>query len=276
MRAIFLSDIHLRGAQDSRLGLFIQRLDEEIAVGSLTQLYLLGDIFDLWVGAHQHFIHEYAELLGRLAKLREMGVEIHYFEGNHDLHLAGYWREQLGAIVHVEGVIVDLAGLRVRIEHGDQMNPDDRGYLRLRAFLRTPFMAWAAYALPGSVTEAIGRSMSRASRKWTASPVMFRDETQIRSIIVEHARRAWADEEFDVLIAGHVHVRLDEQLPLGTSNKNVRVINLGCWPGADRRSRIQDVQVLELTAGALSPAKQGEVTAHWRWLNWSAGTQAAP
>jgi len=279
MRAIFLSDLHLRGAQDSRLSLLIQRLDEEIAVGSLTQLFLLGDIFDLWVGAHQHFVAEYAELLGRLAKLREMGVEIHYFEGNHDLHLAGYWREQLGAHIHVESVVMDLAGLRVQIEHGDQMNPEDRGYLRLRAFLRTPFMAWAAYALPGVVTEAIGKSMSRASRKWTASPVMFRDENQIRSMILEHARRAWAEEDFDVLIAGHVHVRIDEQIPMGPSGKNVRVINLGCWPGADRRSRIEDVQVLELTAGGGSQAsphaRPGEATARWRWLNWSAGAQLA-
>jgi UDP-2,3-diacylglucosamine hydrolase len=278
MRAIFLSDIHLRGTQDSRLKLLIQRLDEEIAVGSLTQLFLLGDIFDLWVGAHQHFVAEYAELLARLAKLRKMGVEIHYFEGNHDLHLAGYWREQLGAKVHVESVVMNLAGLRVQLEHGDQMNPDDRGYLRLRAFLRTPFMAWAAYALPGAVTEAIGNSMSRASRKWTASPVMFRDETQIRTMMVEHVRRAWADEDFDVLIAGHVHVRLDEQIPMEPSAKNVRVINLGCWPGADRRSRIQDVQVLELTSGdgssASAQAGQGEAAARWRWINWSADVPA--
>lgn len=271
MRAIFLSDLHLRGAQDERLKLLTERLDQEIAVGSLTHLFLLGDIFDLWVGAHQHFIQEYAPLLSRLAKLRDFGVAIHYFEGNHDLHLAGYWREQLGAQVHVEPQLIDLAGWRVRIEHGDQMNPEDRGYLRLRAFLRTPFMAWAAYALPGAVTETIGRSMSRASRKWTSSVVMYRDEVQIRKMVLDHTQRVWQDEEFDVLISGHVHVRIDEQIHVTSSEKpsgkSVRVINLGCWPGADRRSRIEDVQVLELRTEIQTAA----TSTGWRWVTWSGG-----
>lgn len=269
MRAIFLSDLHLRGAQDQRLPILLAQLDREIASASLTHLFLLGDIFDLWIGAHQHFIQEYAPLMNRLARLRQEGVEIHYFEGNHDLHLAAYWRDQLGAKVHVEPVLMNLTGLRLRLEHGDQMNPDDLGYLRLRAFLRTSFMAWVASSLPGQVTELIGQSMSRASRRWTGSAVMFRDESQIRSMILDHAHRASNEHEFDVLIAGHVHVRLDETISSRRTGQSIRVINLGCWPGADRRSRIQDVKVLELSGHGHNMESETQPQSAWRWIDWS-------
>ena len=52
-------------------------------------------------------------------------VEIVYFEGNHDLHLRYFWGDRLGLTVSAGPRYFELCGRTLRIEHGDQMDPDD-------------------------------------------------------------------------------------------------------------------------------------------------------
>ena len=84
---------------------------------------MLGDIFDLWVADHRYFIDAYSEIIDQIKRLQRAGIEIHYFEGNHDLHLKSFWQDELGLAVHNEPFYVQLGDTVVRLEHGDQMDP---------------------------------------------------------------------------------------------------------------------------------------------------------
>lgn len=237
MRAWFLSDLHLRGAQDSRSKLlrsFLKRL-ANLELGEITDLFLVGDIFDLWVGSHKAFSDEYFELLQPLRTLIMSGVKVHYFEGNHDLHLKDYWEKELGVQVYDSPQIFRWDALKVRVEHGDQMNPDDRGYLVLRKTLRTSFVKALVDVLPGAAIKAIGRSMSETSRSWTRMEPTEAATERIRNLIETHVRKVYSEAPFDLLISGHVHVMDDRTFDI--SGHAVRSVNLGCWPGADRYDR---------------------------------------
>ena len=141
MEAWFLSDIHLK-TQEERNGQILLRFLHSLQAKdpTTTQLFLLGDIFDLWVGKHQHFANKFLPLMTAFKNLTKSGMKIVYIEGNHDVHIEGYFKKKLGIDVFVEAQYYHINGLTVRLEHGDLINPDDTAYLKYRSIIRNPWI----------------------------------------------------------------------------------------------------------------------------------------
>lgn len=227
MDAVFLSDLHLKSLEERNgqtLLRFFRSLEER--PGKPPDLFLLGDIFDLWVGDHQVFLDRYRPWLDILKSLSDRGARIVYFEGNHDLHLAHYWKEVLKAEIYVRPALFEVSGLKIRCEHGDEINQNDKAYLRLRAFLRHPVMEWVAHSLPGGWLDAFGQRWSKHSRKRSSAERKAREE-RIRRMIRIHAEECWEQDRFDAIISGHMHVRDDWSFE--RQGRTVRAINLGSW-----------------------------------------------
>ena len=222
-RAYFVSDLHIASAEDPKATLFVEFLRELSAQSGVTHVFLLGDVFDMWLADHRYFVDRYPQIIAELRRLKAEGVVVHYFEGNHDLHLKKYWSNELGFDVHHGPIELTLGGTRLRLEHGDQMDPDDRGYRFLRWFLRTPPLKYLVENLPGNVAAWIGERASATSRRYTSERKTISTAEAI-SKIRAHAVRAYEQSPFDLLIAGHVHVRDDHADPRG-----FRAVNLGTW-----------------------------------------------
>lgn len=165
-------------------------------------------------------------MIDRINALKDLGVEIYYFEGNHDLHLQKFWQEKLRLKVETDELELFVAGKILLLEHGDKMNPRDYGYKVLRHTLRTPVMKWVAEKLPGSVVSKIGESMSGVSRKATA----IRSDSERHSVIDfmrAHSIEMSRSSTFDIHITGHTHLR---DLHEFVSNEKKRLfVNLGSW-----------------------------------------------
>ena len=222
--AYFVSDIHVKAADSPRGRLFLKFLRGLSAEAGATHLVLLGDIFDLWVADHDYFVSAYGEIIEEIRRLKGEGVEIRYFEGNHDLHLRYYWSDRLDVVVHPGPAYVEIGDITVRLEHGDQMDPGEKGYLFLRWFLRTPPIRWLVCHLPGSVVAGIGNRASAKSRSYSSNAKSISTDDVLAKIRA-HAERAHADRPFDLLISGHVHVRDDWRSAAG----GFRSVNLGSW-----------------------------------------------
>ncbi len=224
--AFFVSDIHIMSPQCPRAARFLELLRSLSGHSNITHLYLLGDIFDLWVADHRYFVDRYKDIIDEIRRLRNEGVDIAYFEGNHDLHLRYFWEDRLGLTVFGGPMYVRLGDTTVRLEHGDQMDPDDKGYLFLRWFLRTPPIRFLICNLPGSVIASIGDRASARSRRYTSTAKTI-DAQEAVAKIQAHARKVHAEQPFDIIISGHVHVRDDSRI-----NSEVgafRSVNLGSW-----------------------------------------------
>jgi UDP-2,3-diacylglucosamine hydrolase len=226
-RAYFVSDIHLKTMEERNsqtlLRFFISLQEPE---RKPTDLFLVGDIFDLWVGGHAYFINRFRPLVDELGKLIAAGVTVHFFEGNHDLYLHNYWQGELGARVYEDSADFILDGRRVRVEHGDLINLEDTTYIVWRRFLRTSFMRVLALNAPDSWVGAVGEWLSRESRKRGT----HRQDTSehIRKLIRQHAvRELEAGAEFDLLVTGHVHVVDDAWIE--ARGHRARSVNLGSW-----------------------------------------------
>lgn len=226
MEAYFLSDIHLKQLDQLEAQVLLGFLDDLGPRIQATHLFLMGDIFDFWLGGHEYFIRKFSPIVDRLRRVVADGVEVHYFEGNHDLYLRDFWQEQVGIRVHGRARLFLMGDLKVRAEHGDQLDPADRGYRFLRWLLRTPLIATTGGRLPGGLLAQIGRVASRTSRRYTSRHKTISEE-RARETVRRHAEKVIHESPFDLIITGHVHVRDDYAFEYG--GRKVRSVNLGSW-----------------------------------------------
>lgn len=235
--AYFLSDIHLKSLDQPDAQVLLGLLEDMGSRIQATHLFLVGDIFDFWLGGHEYFIRKFSPIVNHLRRIVAGGVEVHYFEGNHDLYLRDFWQDHLGIRVHVQPCLFQLGNLRVRVEHGDLLDPADRGYRFLRRLLRTPVIEYAGNRFPGGLLARIGRVASRTSRRYTSQHKTISDE-RAREAVRSHAERVVHEEPFDLIITGHVHVRDEHEFEVG--GRTVRSVNLGSWAGSPCTFRVTE------------------------------------
>ncbi len=216
-RDIFLADAHLLHPRDLNYQRLLAFLAEQ--TGRVRTLYILGDLFEFWVGYRHLVFAPYVPLLNALAELRTSGADIVYVEGNHDFHLGPYFEQTLDCRVFPDGGDVEIDGKRVHLTHGDLINGDDRGYRLLRGFLRSRFLKTLIAIAPGDLTWGISRWASRQSQKGHAPKQQRRlPEAKIDA----YARRRLKDG-CAVVITGHFHQPFSRQLGEGM------VFGLGDW-----------------------------------------------
>lgn len=233
----FLSDIHLRDINERNGNLLLRFLFFLNRDPQRHRLFLLGDIFDFWLSGGQAFAGHYRQLVDEIARFKKAGGEVYYFEGNHDFHVDVFWTRRLGIPVIEEMRYFDLGGLRVRLEHGDFINPDDHAYLRYRAKVRNPWIEPIGHIVPGAFWKWFGERKSQQSRKRTARYAVDNAD-HIRGLIRRYAEKVHAEERFDLIVTGHMHVFDDYSFE--ADGRAVRSINLGSWLERPRALRLED------------------------------------
>jgi UDP-2,3-diacylglucosamine hydrolase len=193
---------------------------------------ILGDLFDIWVGSGEAFQKEYAPLIEALKELKAK-CPVYYFEGNHDFHLENFWVKEMGFEVFSHAKSLEFGGLKIRAEHGDQINREDHGYLFLRWFLRTRPLKFLIENLPSRFVLGIGQRASRKSRRYTSTL-----QNNSLQIFRDYAQNLRKTENFDLLLTGHTHIPDDF---IFSSHQHVaRLINLGSWFDGPHYLRVTD------------------------------------
>lgn len=221
----FLSDFHL-GAPDYEQSLVREKkvvtfLDS--IKDSAAMIFIVGDIFDFWYEYKQVVPKGYVRLLGKLAELTDRGVAIHFFVGNHDMWMRGYFEKELNIPVYHHPKVFEWNGKRFYIGHGDGLGPGDHGYKFLKKIFRNPLCQWLFGLLHPSWGIGLANYFSRKSREKTGtSDQHFLGEENEWLII--YCKEMLAKEHFDYLVFGHRHYPIDFKL-----NEKSRYINLGDW-----------------------------------------------
>ncbi|WP_290790570.1 UDP-2,3-diacylglucosamine diphosphatase [Flavihumibacter sp. UBA7668] len=221
----FISDFHL-GAPDHAQSLkrekkivqFLERIEPELG-----QLFIVGDLFDFWYEYKTVVPKGYVRLLGKLASLTDKGIPVHFFVGNHDMWVNGYFEEELNIPVYHEEKRVEFNGKKFLIGHGDGLGPGDHGYKFIKKVFRNPVCKWFFGVLHPSWGIGIANYMSRKSRAATGqSDEIFLGED--KEWLIQYCREVLQKEKFDYFIFGHRHLPIDFKL-----NEESRYINLGDW-----------------------------------------------
>ena len=219
MRTIFLADAHLVAPTDRNYRLLLQFLRE--LEGNTETLFIMGDLFDFWLGFPSNPLRQFDELLAALQSLVQSGCRLVYFEGNHDFHLGAIFRQRLGAEVHTGPAVITLQGRRLFLCHGDQVNRRDRGYRLLRLLLHNRLAAVLVNYVTPYVALRIRARLQRASRAGYQAKLQRWD---YREIIRTFARSV-REEGCDGLVTGHFHLAFCEQL----DGSPFSILSLGDW-----------------------------------------------
>ena len=227
MEAWFISDIHLKTAEERNGKILLRFLRSLLQKNpSEVHLFMLGDIFDLWVGGHSYFANKFSDIIQTLKDLKTAGARITFIEGNHDVHIETYFQNKLGVEVHVEAQYYNLDGIVVRCEHGDLINQNDEQYLKYRSIIRNPLVKPLGNIIPGRVWDYIGNKASKKSRI-KSGYYRTANEDKLISMIRSHIPVAYNEKPFDLIISGHMHIFDDHEVEI--QGKKIRSINLGSW-----------------------------------------------
>jgi UDP-2,3-diacylglucosamine hydrolase len=219
MRTIFLADAHLVAPTEPNYRLLLRFLRE--LEGNTETLFIMGDLFEFWLGFPSNPFRQYDEILVALQSLVSSGCRLVYFEGNHDFHMGPTFSQRLGADIHCGPAIMTVQGRKLLLCHGDQINYADYGYRFLRLLLHNRLVAAGIKYVPPSLAVRVSRYLQRNSR---ASYLAKSQRWNYQEIIRAFARSA-RGQGCDGLVTGHFHTAFCEEL----DGSPFTILSLGDW-----------------------------------------------
>ncbi|MEZ5012763.1 MAG: UDP-2,3-diacylglucosamine diphosphatase [Chitinophagales bacterium] len=185
------------------------------------QIFLVGDLFDFWF-EYKHVVPKgYVRLLGKLANMKEQGIDIQVFTGNHDLWMFGYFEKELGIPVHRKNLELELNGKKFLIGHGDGIGPGDRGYKFMKRIFTGKLNQKMFSLLHPDIAIGIANFFSRRSRKSNNMEQYLGEDKEWQ---IQYANSVLEHRHFDYFIFGHRHICLELAL-----HETSTFINLGDW-----------------------------------------------
>lgn len=224
-KIFFASDFHL-GVPDHASSLqrerhIIQWLDS--IKDEAHSIYLLGDIFDFWF-EYKHTIPKgFIRLLGKLAQLRDEGIPIFFFTGNHDMWMFDYFPKELGIPVYRKPQVLEVGSQKILIGHGNGLGPGDRSYKFLKRFFDSEVCQWMFARLHPNLGISIASAWSRRSRI-TNLKREEKFEGKEGEFLWVYCHELEKTSHHDFYIFGHRHLPLN--LPV---SDNALYINVGEW-----------------------------------------------
>ncbi len=134
MHTYFISDLHLTPERPEVSKAFFTFLQTQAI--SAERLYILGDLFEFWIG------DDAASMLGADALLDAMSaiskhVDCYFLPGNRDFLVRKSFTERTGFKLLADETVIDLYGTKTLLLHGDSMCTDDIAHQQFRAQMMT-------------------------------------------------------------------------------------------------------------------------------------------
>lgn len=186
-------------------------------------LFLMGDLFDFWHEWKFVVPKGYIRVLGKIAELKDSGIEIYFFVGNHDLWMKNYFEEELGIPVYYEKREYNISGKDFLLAHGDGLGPGDKGYKRMKRLFTNPLAQWFFRWLHPDIAMKIAIYFSTKNKLISGEEDKeFLGED--KEFLVLYSKKKLEKEHYDYFIFGHRHLPM--VLDIG---KEAKYINLGDW-----------------------------------------------
>lgn len=212
-RVYFVSDVHLglrAGDPDEREARFVRFLRELPREGTAA-LCMLGDIWDFWYEYRDVVPREGARVVAQFIDLMDAGVEVCFFEGNHDIWTYSFF-ESLGMKKLRQPHVVEIGDKVFCLGHGDGLGGAKKSYGFMLKVFRSPFLQKLFSALHPWIAYRIGLGWSNSNRR-THKPYHFRGADEP---LYKFADDFSEKQHVDFFVFGHFHDAVDLVLPTGS------------------------------------------------------------
>jgi len=238
--ALFVSDLHLAPERPAVTRAFL----EFLRGAETDRLYILGDLFEAWVGDDDDSPLAQS-VTAALAAASARGIRLYFLAGNRDFSVGRRFARSTGAHLLGDRESVSIAGRRLLLLHGDTLCTDDSEYQQFRALVRDPAWQTQFLARPLAERRAMAAQMRETSRQRTGekrAEIMDVNREAVAATMREHGVRT--------LIHGHTHRPAIHAFSL--DGQPARRIVLGDWyeQGSVLRCEGNDCGLLSLPLSA--------------------------
>ncbi|MGR9052523.1 MAG: UDP-2,3-diacylglucosamine diphosphatase [Gammaproteobacteria bacterium] len=194
---IFISDLHLALEKTDITRRFLNFLEKRAPRAQA--LYILGDLFDAWVGDDDP-TPPGRSVQKKLKHLTDAGTRVFLQQGNRDFLLGERFCAETGVVLLDDYVLIDLGGVTTLLTHGDLLCTDDVAYQRFREKSRAP--AWRRGVLSKPLLLRLlaarwYRLRSHFHKRKKTAEIMDVNQQTVESVMRRHQAAR--------LIHGHTH-----------------------------------------------------------------------
>ncbi len=224
-KLFFASDFHLGApshqeskTREKRIISWLDQISEEAAA-----IFLVGDIFDFWFEYGEVVPKGFIPFISKISQLRDKGIPVLFFTGNHDLWMRDYFTVELGIPVYTHPIEITVSGKKILVGHGDGLGPGDQTYKVLKKVFTNPFAQWLFRWLHPDLGIRLAKAWSGHSRITNISKNenhFLGDDEWLWQYCKELEMRV----HHDYYIFGHRHLPLELEV-----GKNATYFNLGEW-----------------------------------------------
>ena len=186
-------------------------------------IFLLGDLFDFWFEYKKVVPKGFIRVLGKLAELRDSGIQIYFFVGNHDLWMKDYFETELNIPTYHKPQEFTFNNKLFLIGHGDGLGPGDKGYKRMKKVFTNPISKWLYKWLHPDIGVALAQYLSVKNK-------LISGEEDVKFLgkenewLVHYCNRKLTKKHYHYFIFGHRHLPMEIQLA-----KDSKYLNTGDW-----------------------------------------------
>ncbi|MES2604061.1 MAG: UDP-2,3-diacylglucosamine diphosphatase [Pseudomonadota bacterium] len=222
-RVLLISDLHLEEDRPHLTQAFHAFLARETP--SAAALYILGDFFNVWLGDDDDRPLN-ADITSALRRCSDAGLEIYLLHGNRDFLLGEAFALAAGATLLQGPTVIEEAGQRYLLLHGDELCTLDTDYQKFRHMVRNP--AWQQQFLtqPLAARRAFAdqaRATSKTMNSNKAADIMDVTPAEVERLLKEQQQNG----TLPVMIHGHTHRPAVHEFAI--EGHNARRIVLGDW-----------------------------------------------
>lgn len=220
MSTLFIADLHLQANHPARTRAFLEYL--ETRAQKAEKLYILGDLFEHWIGddGMGPFEHQIAEALFRYARQHH---HIYFMHGNRDFLVGHTFAQKANLTILDDPTVITLGDERVLLMHGDSMCTQDQAYMQFRAQVRSP--AWQQQVLAMPLEQRIALAAQLRTQSGEANSTKSAD---IMDVAEEEVIAQMAAAGTHTMIHGHTHRPHLHDVELEDGQTGRRLV-LGDW-----------------------------------------------
>ena len=216
----FISDLHLAADLPRVTQGFLNLLQQ--LEGKAQALYVLGDLFEAWVGDDNHSDYN-LQIINAFRKLSEAGVTLYFVHGNRDFLLGEHFANACGGQLLSERTVIDTPTGNILIEHGDALCTRDDKFMAFRAQSRHPL--WQQTMLAKPLTERV-----QIAELWRLQSKMQNSNKpeNIMDVTPEAIAQVLYEQQVNILLHGHTHRPMIHSVILNDGSTGQRIV-LGDW-----------------------------------------------
>ena len=219
MATLLISDLHLQADRPDIADQFLRFLETDAL--NADALYILGDLFESWVGDDDPNDH-YSWIKQGIRKLTRKQIPVLFMHGNRDFMIGNDFAHETGIVILEDPHIAVIHDTAVLLAHGDAYCTDDAEYQAVRKMTRDP--QWQTMMLEKTLEERLAFAARARTTSLARGEEIGENISDVNQKAIEEAFR---EANVSLMVHGHTHRPAIHELNI--NGRPARRIVLGDW-----------------------------------------------